>query len=231
MPQFYQNIHGRRPGRGLRPWLLIPKVLAVGLLWGSLVSVTVLWCYHLYTRPDPRKFPSEYLLSEYTSAESPEFSPPAGPPEGPPEGLLSEGHRMPALGVIEYISFTLRFITLPALLVAVVFGVMLFVQHPRQFFRLRWWQVKVVSMLVGLPIAYLFISSRLALLRQATLGHTPDHAAESQLTIGLLVLLVSTVWIVFLGRMKPRLGQNWANTYQKINHPPRNPDSFEGPKP
>ncbi|HPU34462.1 MAG TPA: hypothetical protein PK184_17340 [Phycisphaerae bacterium] len=38
----YQNIHGRRFGRGARPWLLIPKVLFVAVFLGGLVSLLVL---------------------------------------------------------------------------------------------------------------------------------------------------------------------------------------------
>lgn len=34
----YRNVHGRTPGRGLRPWLLIPKVLGVAVYFGGLVA-------------------------------------------------------------------------------------------------------------------------------------------------------------------------------------------------
>lgn len=37
-----KNIHGRRPGRGIRPWLLIPKVLAVAALFGGFLSAAVI---------------------------------------------------------------------------------------------------------------------------------------------------------------------------------------------
>jgi len=37
----YKNIHGRCPGRGIRPWLLIPKVLAVAALFGGFLSASV----------------------------------------------------------------------------------------------------------------------------------------------------------------------------------------------
>lgn len=36
------NRFGRQGGRGLRPWLLLPKVLAVGILIGSVVSILAL---------------------------------------------------------------------------------------------------------------------------------------------------------------------------------------------
>ncbi|MCG8512331.1 MAG: hypothetical protein MI741_24185, partial [Rhodospirillales bacterium] len=42
----HTNIHGRKPGRGIRPWLLIPKVLAVaGFFGGSLAAMALTWHY------------------------------------------------------------------------------------------------------------------------------------------------------------------------------------------
>lgn len=38
----FANVHGRKPGRGLRPWLLVPKVAAVGVLIGSLAASVVI---------------------------------------------------------------------------------------------------------------------------------------------------------------------------------------------
>ncbi len=42
----YINKHGRKPGRGLRPWLLIPKLLSVAALFGGFLAASVL----LHTR-------------------------------------------------------------------------------------------------------------------------------------------------------------------------------------
>ncbi len=36
------NQFGRKGGRGLRPWLLLPKMLAVGLYLGGLAAATLL---------------------------------------------------------------------------------------------------------------------------------------------------------------------------------------------
>jgi uncharacterized membrane protein len=38
----HTNKYGRRPGRGLRPWVLIPKVLSVAALFGGFLSACVL---------------------------------------------------------------------------------------------------------------------------------------------------------------------------------------------
>lgn len=42
MVDTYANKHGRIPGRGLRPWLLIPKVFAVAALFGGLVAMAAI---------------------------------------------------------------------------------------------------------------------------------------------------------------------------------------------
>lgn len=42
----YVNKHGRKPGRGLRPWLLIPKVLSVAALFGGFLAASVLLHTH-----------------------------------------------------------------------------------------------------------------------------------------------------------------------------------------
>ncbi len=38
----HTNKHGRRPGRGLRPWVLIPKILSVSALFGGFLATTIL---------------------------------------------------------------------------------------------------------------------------------------------------------------------------------------------
>ena len=44
--QEYVNVHGRKGGRGVRPWLLIPKVLCLAIFVGAYVAATVLWFYY-----------------------------------------------------------------------------------------------------------------------------------------------------------------------------------------
>ena len=38
----YTNKHGRKPGRGLRPFILIPKILSVAALLGGFLAVSIL---------------------------------------------------------------------------------------------------------------------------------------------------------------------------------------------
>ncbi len=177
----YQNAYGRVGGRGLRPWLLLPKVFAVGVYFGALVATTVIW---------------------FVQVNAPSMM------------------RLTPGGGIEQVSFMFRFVIVPALLGTAAMGVMLFIQHPRVFSRLRWWQVKAGMLVLGVPTAHFFVSSRLAALRQAELAHTPNPHAQWQFSAGLLVLIAASMCIIALGRLKPRLGQNWARVYSKMHgHP------------
>ena len=166
------NIHGRSGGRGWRPWLLIPKVLAVGLYFGALVTVAVIW----FT--GPRR--SAHLAQPQVQAW------------------------------VDQISSLFRLLLLPALLVALMLGVALFLQHARVFVRLRWWRAKVVSLAVGLPLGHLFMSSRFDLLRQ-TAGS--NQSAAFQIDCGFVVLILWSIGLIVLGRHKPRLGQDWAKSF------------------
>ncbi len=40
--QQYTNIHGRKWGRGLRPWLLLPKYVCISLILGGVAAIAVL---------------------------------------------------------------------------------------------------------------------------------------------------------------------------------------------
>jgi uncharacterized membrane protein len=175
MAKTYVNQFGRRQSRGVRPWLLLPKVLAVGVYLGGLAAALVLWVssgFGAMDASDPRR-----------------------------------------LWVIAQVGRLIEFMVVPALLCAVGLGVALMMQHPRQFVRMRWLLVKLISLAALIPAAHFFCSSRLGMLRQAFEQHTKNDGAARQLTWGLGLTLAASVWIVVLGRLKPRLGQNWARTY------------------
>ncbi|MEX0777156.1 MAG: hypothetical protein WD042_15735 [Phycisphaeraceae bacterium] len=171
----------RSPTRGLRPWLLIPKVIAVGLFAGGLAAAAVLWFAH--------------------SAELARFDKP----------------RPQDLWLVNVLGTMFRYLIIPALLAAIVLGISLFLQHPRIFLRLRWLQVKLTIVLVMTPASHLWMSSRLGVLRQAYEGGATNAAAVAQLNLGFAVTLAWVVLVIVLGRLKPRLGQNWARSYP----PPR----------
>jgi len=159
MAAAFVNRFGRRPGRGIRPWLLLPKVIAVMLYAGGLASLLVLWT-----------------------------------------GGLSPGlARRLALCTI-----------VPGAACANVLGLVLLLQHPRVFLRMRWLVVKLISLAVIMPASHLFLATRLAIIRGAAESGMPADDAAAQFTCGLVVALAGAVWIIVLGRLKPRFGQNPA---------------------
>jgi len=105
----------------------------------------------------------------------------------------------------------IRWLVVPALLVAILFGVLLFLQHPRPFIRMRWLKVKLAVLLVVTPAAHFFLFSRLTILRAAEARGIADDLAADQVTFGLTAALLGYVLILVLGRLKPRLGQSIAS--------------------
>ncbi len=163
MPTFI-NRFGRRQTRGIRPWLLLPKVILIGIVIGSLASALVLWaCVRGLASADPRRAWTIYLLGRI--------------------------FRM----------------IVPVLLTTLGLGVALLLQHPRQFIRMRWLIVKLCALAVLLPCAHWFASTRLGLMK---LGDNP--AATTQFGIVVAIALAGVIVVAVLGRLKPRLGQNWA---------------------
>lgn len=54
----YINIYGRRGGRGIRPWLIIPKIIFIAMYLGGLAAVTFIWItsdFNSLAPDDPRR--------------------------------------------------------------------------------------------------------------------------------------------------------------------------------
>ena len=114
---------------------------------------------------------------------------------------------------IDQVGSVFRFVVVPAVSAAMVFGFLLLLQHPRVLIRLRWLRVKLVIVALFIPAAHVFLSSRLALLREAAAQSTIDYSAEWQFEMGLVAAIAISTLIVVLGRHKPKLGQNWAKAF------------------
>lgn len=178
MPSTPPNRFGRRGGRGLRPWLLLPKVVAVAFYLGALAAALVVCIGGASLSPaDPR-----YRWTLET------------------------------LGVL------FRYLIVPALVMSLAFGVALLLQHPREFLRMRWLLAKLTSIAIVVPAGHLYLSSRLHMARQAD-----APGVMNRFTIGLLIVLLSSVLIALVGRHKPRLGQNWARSYPTPIPPQQEP--------
>ncbi len=167
----YRNKHGRKPGRGIRPWLLLPKVLAVGMYFGGQAAVMTLW-----------------------------YCP-------------------PRINIIRpsmtYAAFLFSLLVLPALLVTDSFGILLLLQHPKLLLRQRWLQVKLALLALVLPAMHLFFVARFNTMGDENRLLADRLRAAEQLDWGLPLLLLATMGIIILGRLKPSLGQNWAKTFRK----------------
>jgi hypothetical protein len=163
------NQHGRRGGRGIRPWILLPKVIAVGLYIGGLASALMIW-----------------ITSDFAAM-----------------GKSDPGR----LVVINQVAHLVEYLVVPSLLLALITGALLLLQHPRELIRMRWLQVKLLGLAALIPSAHLYCSSRLGLLRDAFNSGQANDAAATQFTWGLSLALAGSLLIVILGRLKPRLGK------------------------
>jgi hypothetical protein len=117
------------------------------------------------------------------------------------------------IAILDQVRAIVLWLMVPALSAAIVLGLILFLQHPRQFIRMRWMQLKLISAAVVVPMAHWFLASRSLMMREA-FGHgLVNDTAAQQFSIGLVLALLGSIWIVILGRLKPRLGQNYAKVY------------------
>ncbi|MFP4145334.1 MAG: hypothetical protein ACLFV3_09335 [Phycisphaeraceae bacterium] len=114
------------------------------------------------------------------------------------------------------------FIIIPGSTAAILFGILLVIEAgPRVMLRLRWLQVKLAMVFLGLPALHLVSAWQIHRwkeyaedLQAPALGLTPLPTKILFWTS--LAGLAWLVLIVILGRIKPRLRQNWAAAYRKI---------------
>ncbi|HVT90832.1 MAG TPA: hypothetical protein VHD56_18405 [Tepidisphaeraceae bacterium] len=161
------NRHGRVGGRGIRPWLLAPKIVAVIIYVGGLATVLGLW-----------------NASDFKSLS------------------LTDPRRTL---VLDQVSRLMVFLVVPALLVALISGLALLMQHPRVFLKTPWIRVKIIALLILIPASHFYCRSCFIALRNATNQSASDSVAN-QLNIGFILAFAGSVCIVLIGRFKPRFG-------------------------
>jgi uncharacterized membrane protein len=110
------------------------------------------------------------------------------------------------LALLDQIKFLLVDLLVPALLTAILAGLALFLLRPAAFIRMRWLQVKLISLLILIPAAHFFCRSRMLLMRHATDQATSNNMAR-QFTLGFTLAAAGSVIIVLIGRFKLRFGQ------------------------
>ncbi|HAI14401.1 MAG TPA: hypothetical protein DCM28_22040 [Phycisphaerales bacterium] len=168
----------RKPGRGFRPYLLIPKVLAMAVYFGAMVCAAVLWHVQIGCKP----------MEEIDAAT-----------------LMQQLMTIRLLVVC---------VGVPALLLTIVMGLLLWLEHPKTFLRMRWVRVKLILLGLGIPGFHVFMASRLYHFRHTLESGTIEQSLKNQLTLGFTLLLIWSAVIIWLGRHKPRLWQNWAKNYK-----------------
>ena len=169
------NVYGRRGGRGVRPWLLVPKVVAIALYVGGLAAVTFIW-----------------VGSDYNAI----------PPDDPRRQW-----------VLNLVGRLMVFFVVPALLVAIVLGVLLLLQHPGVYLRMRWLRVKLLILLLVIPAGHFWCRAQTLALRNPITSVEAHATAARRLSVGLVGTLIGSIAAVVVGRARPRFGQNWARDY------------------
>ena len=174
-PPTYINIHGRKQGRGLRPFLLIIKILALGVCLGTLTALIILFFRHA--------------------------------PPTDQQGWTRE---------LDILSQAYRVVILPSLITAMAAGGLLALDHPTIFLRMRWLQAKLIIIAVFFPMLHITMRSRMIDLREAVNLDIDERVLATirqSLAEGTLLAIVVLVLLIILGRIKPRLGQDYGRTF------------------
>ena len=208
-PKKFVNRYGRKTTRGLRPWLLLPKILCYSVMLGGIATGVVLCMVQV-----ARGMPTPMGDGKWVAAQA----------------YLSLSSQLDAIAL---------WVVMPTAAAAFVLGVALMFDAPAVFLRLRWLQIKTALVLVTLPVMVVVGRLLLAELRHGLArevqyfdANLPDGeilpmpvvdgsvAAGFQANIFLLGLtgLIGFVLlsaVVVIGRHKPRFRQNWAKAYPK----------------
>ena len=117
---------------------------------------------------------------------------------------------------VQTLRLLIVYIAVPALVMTMLLGILLLLQHPKTFLKLRWVQVKLAMVITGVPAFHVFMASRLHYFREALESGTINAQLQSQLSLGFTLLLIGSILVIWLGRHKPRLKQNWAKSFQSL---------------
>jgi len=177
-PAPIRNVHGRRPGRGLRPYLIVLKLLSVATFFGGLIVLLA----GVFARGEPAD-----LAAWRAEAE-----------------LIRRIH----LAAI-----------IPGLAGAFVFGTLLLASIWAVLVRMRWFVTKMMLIALAVPGLHALMRSRLLALEALLARPVPDLQQASlirdQMTAGTLAAILFAVAAIILGRVKPRLGQDYGRTFAR----------------
>jgi len=163
----YQNKHGRKGGRGIRHWLLIPKLVCISVTLGGFTAVEAL------IRSASLETPADWRT------------------------------------LVDTVGRIFRFAIVPGVLGVLLFGALLWWQHPKVFWQQRWFKVKLAALVVALPALHLSARSTLEKVRHEIDGGSPEGPTGllDFFALHVEVAIVALVAVIVLGRVKPRLGR------------------------
>jgi uncharacterized membrane protein len=116
------------------------------------------------------------------------------------------------------IHYFFAYLVVPAGIGAEITGLVLLATLGRVMLKMRWFQVKMLILIIGCPSLHIFMSSRTEALKQLATADTISPTAAilmDQIGIGTLFAIGFALILIWLGRIKPRLGQNYARTFHK----------------
>ena len=108
-----------------------------------------------------------------------------------------------------------RWVIVPGVVGAHVMGILLLSSMWRAMLRMRWFVTKAVLIVAGMPALHVWLSTRVKALEQVsrTSGDLTSAARlDRQIMVGAIIAFLLGVVIAFLGRVKPRLGQDFSRT-------------------
>jgi hypothetical protein len=118
----------------------------------------------------------------------------------------------------DLISTAFRWVIIPGVTGAEIAGLLLLMSIWRALLRMRWLMVKAVIVLVCMPSFHLLLSSRsenLHAIVSAGADLPAAAAIHDQMLAGSAAALAVGIVILILGRIKPRLGQDFGRTFAK----------------
>ncbi|MCC5828148.1 MAG: hypothetical protein JJU36_01750 [Phycisphaeraceae bacterium] len=197
MAQSYTNRFGRKGGRGLRPWFLLPKVVTVAVFLGAMAAVVVL-CLTPGKSPEPADRPAGGAAIVATDAAS-----------GGHGGVAIGQRNLIEADRLQQVSALYRWLIIPASTLAMILGVILLVlDQPRILLGLRWLQLKLALLAVSLPVMHLGSLLLMRTWRQAVEENTmPMETYRHAFGWSTLAMTVVLVAVTLISRHKPRLGQ------------------------
>lgn len=121
----------------------------------------------------------------------------------------------------EFLERVYPWVVLPGLFLAMASGFVLFISAWRAFIRMRWFVGKMLLFVAAGPILHLWTRSRVMRIDAAGEPMSLESAGmlSSELRWAALAGIVFGAGLLILGRVKPRLGQDYGRTFSRRRQP------------